>query len=269
MSTFLTESADWALLMMVKHVSPARSLSALIQGLDGRHAGIRTQSLRLIVLLYQTRGRELKNLREVDMLLSKLSKLSADQSPDTRAYCRDLVRQLIYSELLTRNDVERFLPKEYVEKALAQSFGSSGAASRICAPSPLSRRRTLSHRSSLPSSVADSDAGVISPRGVVTAVGSPVTRKEINSNDGEEVSKFKKKIPESKQQTYPELVTLQAVVVGLTSKNWQERIANVTALSKLIIDNHELLDDAGKLKRAADSLLDMFEDGSIKVSSTD
>ena len=52
---------------------------------------------------------------------------------------------------------------------------------------------------------------------------------------------------------------------ALSSKSWQERRDAVSRLSDHIMDNFELLSKANRIEHSIERVLEMFEDGSVKV----
>lgn len=52
---------------------------------------------------------------------------------------------------------------------------------------------------------------------------------------------------------------------GLSNKNWQERRDAVTHLTDHLLEHFDLLTSARKTEQCVERLLEIFEDGSVKV----
>lgn len=53
---------------------------------------------------------------------------------------------------------------------------------------------------------------------------------------------------------------------NLSNKNWQERRDAVTHVTDHLLQHFDILASAGKIEHCIERILDIFEDGSVKVS---
>ena len=108
-------------------------------------------------------------------------------------------------------------------------------------------------------------------------------------NNGATPKASTKKISQNSQDCFPELVDLPNLLLvsttfpdllifaqnifriilnlmqNLTNKNWQERRDALTHLTDHLLQHYDILDSAGKVPHCVERILDIFEDGSVKV----
>lgn len=132
---------------MILHVSPFRSLAALVGGLDHKTASIRAKaSCMIAVLLRQHPADVLSSGKELEALKSRLSKLLQDPSPETRSNCREIVRTLLHVVRVNRADLEGFVKADLVEKALREpSMALKGSDSPLPIEGSNTPSRPTSH----------------------------------------------------------------------------------------------------------------------------
>jgi hypothetical protein len=118
-SAFITDSVVNSLMLMNQCVSFHRSHAALMTGLDNKNAVIRGQCMRLLLHLYQIRGKDaMGGSAEMETILKKLGKTARDTSPEARKYSRGLVKELIESELVPKGKVIDVLGEDLVKSSL-------------------------------------------------------------------------------------------------------------------------------------------------------
>jgi len=74
-----------------------------------------------------------------------------------------------------------------------------------------------------------------------------------------------KKMSQNSQDCFTELVELPALLLNLSNKNWQERRDAVTHLTDHVLQHYDVLDSAGKVTHCVERIIEIFEDGSVKV----
>jgi hypothetical protein len=283
---FISESVDGALGSMIANVNPSRTLLALLGGVDNRTAAIRGQSVRMLLMLYTERHMDLSTSRDNDLILPKLRKILSDTSPESRTFGREIVRLMITRKMVSREAMEDAITADGVDKAMRQGGGAQLLNTRY-----VSQTKSPAHRNSSPSRNA-------SPCG--TPSSTPTPKRNVPSF--EYAAEGEKKLPLTRQNTQelmvsgtsprategiasvrragsdrrmmsthaqeqqPELLALPGIFMGLSSKNWQERRDNLTALCDAMVNNEQLFTAAGKMEKCMEGILDKFEDGSIKVS---
>eukprot|EP00602_Paraphysomonas_sp_CaronLab_P002010 CAMPEP_0185022652 /NCGR_PEP_ID=MMETSP1103-20130426/5358_1 /TAXON_ID=36769 /ORGANISM="Paraphysomonas bandaiensis, Strain Caron Lab Isolate" /LENGTH=1419 /DNA_ID=CAMNT_0027554823 /DNA_START=78 /DNA_END=4334 /DNA_ORIENTATION=+ len=291
-SVFISESIDDSLTAMIDNVSPSRTLTALLSGIDNRSGSIRGQVVRMIVILFQNRTMELNNTKDLEALFSKMPKMLADTSPESRTFGRELVRLLLTSRLTTKKYMEELLSEEIVKKSLRQSgdYITNRFSSLTRSPggnrsgSPVSRynlsnktkknsRRQLNGTGDLSINVRDGSdydsptedlvVSGRSPRAGSNCAGgiASMSRKRGGCN----VESQGRTLTKLQQENYPEIVALPGIINGLSSKNWSERRDSLTTLCDSMLLNYELFAKAGKLQECMESMLERFDDGSVKV----
>jgi hypothetical protein len=123
-SAFITDSVVTSLMLMNQCVSFHRSHAALLNGLDNKNAVIRGQCMRLLLHLYQIRGRDVaaagsgSGSSELEAILKRLGKTARDTSPEARKFSRGLVKELIEAELVPKAKVIEALGEELVKSSL-------------------------------------------------------------------------------------------------------------------------------------------------------
>ena len=117
-SAFITDSVVNALMLMNQSVSFHRSHSALMNGLENKNAVIRGQCMKLLLHLYQIRGKDAVGSPEMDAILKKLGKTARDTSPEARKYSRGLIKELVESELVSKGRMVDVLGEELVKSSL-------------------------------------------------------------------------------------------------------------------------------------------------------
>jgi len=144
-TTFVGASAEYCICQVVEHATPFRVLASLLNCTDNRNPALRARVSGFLQLLVSTRGNELRGSREIDALKSKLTNMLNDNTPDSRAFSRDIVRQLIEQNICSRAELEQRVPADLVTKAL--SMPAHGAMSPIRSkPGDVSPSRGLSSR---------------------------------------------------------------------------------------------------------------------------
>jgi len=53
---------------------------------------------------------------------------------------------------------------------------------------------------------------------------------------------------------------------NLSNKNWQERRDAITHLTDHVLEHYDVFMSAGKIEQCLERILEIFEDGSVKVS---
>lgn len=117
-SAFITDSVVNSLMLMNQFVSFHRSHSALMSGLENKNAVIRGQCMKLLLHLYQIRGKDAVGSSEMEAILKKLGKTARDTSPEARKYSRGLIKELIESELVSKGKMVGVLGEELVKSSL-------------------------------------------------------------------------------------------------------------------------------------------------------
>jgi len=128
-TTFVGATAEFSICQVIEHATPSRVLAGLLNCTDNRNPTLRARVSGFLQLLVCTRGNELRGSRELDTLKSKLTNMLNDNTPDARAFSRDIVRQLIEQNICSRAELEQRVPADLVTKAL--SMPAQGATSPI------------------------------------------------------------------------------------------------------------------------------------------
>lgn len=106
-SIFLSESADRALERMIEHVSTARSLAALLAGLETRSTAQRSKAAYFLYLLSKSnKASEYSLCKEFDAFKVRIVKLLQDSSPESRQSARCMIKELLSQNIFTRQELE-------------------------------------------------------------------------------------------------------------------------------------------------------------------
>lgn len=279
---------DNALGRMISHVTPSRSLLALLGGVDNRTAAIRGQSVRMLLMLFTERHMDLCSPKDNDILLPKLRKILADTSLEARTFGKEIVRLMINRKMVSREVMEDAITVDAVDKVMRQGGNVHLLQSRY-----ISQTKSPAHRNASPSrSASPSVTPSSTPKGVGQTFDFPkeVEKKQslrrqrteelaisgtsprgATNTDGIAMVRragANRHMPVHLQEQQPELLALPGIFLGLSSKNWQERRDNLSALCDSMVDNEPLLTAAGKMEKCMEGILDRFEDGSVKVGGT-
>ena len=278
-SVFISETVDIALSRMITYVSATRTLSALLMGVDNRSAIIRGQCVRMLLLLFTDRYSDLANPRDIDMILGKLRKIHADTSPESRTFGREIIRLLVNKKLVTRQAMEDAITAEGLDKAMRQAgsqlqsryVSTKSPARRIPNPSsaryasPKPSRHVSAPTMDFPVADSDSGSGRRQNDDLVVSGMSP----RANSDGIAMMKTANMSMPKKQQDQFPELLALNDLFISLSGKNWQERRESLTTLTDSMIENERLFTVAGKMEKCMESILEKFEDGSVKVHCCD
>lgn len=118
-------------MQMSQSVSPTCAMNALLLGLDSKTATIRGKVMSLIYNLIQNKSSELIETREFEVLKGKLGKLYIDSSPEARSSCKNIIRYLVNQNIYTTSELESFLSKDAISKALKDSSGITTSVSGL------------------------------------------------------------------------------------------------------------------------------------------
>ena len=128
-TVFVGAAAEASICQVIEHATSVRVLTALLNCMDSRNATLRARVSGFLHLLVSTHGSDLRGSREIEVLKSKLANMLNDNTPDARAFSRDIVRQIIDQNICSRTELEQRIPLDVVAKAL--SMPANGAMSPI------------------------------------------------------------------------------------------------------------------------------------------
>lgn len=289
-SLFLSESAEASLLEMVKSVSVQRSLSALLLCADNRSQYIRGKVSRLLLRLVNTRTSELRGCKDMPSLLGRLGRSVDDQTPEARAGSRSTVKALLRQGLVSRTELERYLPADKVEKCLQTEDSNADcngslSVGRMESNAGLGYGKTLNRRrpklDTADSTKGEQDAAVASQSEALSISSfrpplHPPHQQKAQSTDSPAVAASSSSAGSSKDTLkstrtapigeWPEIQAVPDLVLSLTAgKSWTDRKAALTTATELVCSNWRILQTGGKLDKVLEAILSRVEDGSVKV----
>ena len=126
-SSFLVDSAEWALQQMMDGVTPSRSLAGLLTAVDHKTASVRGKVASLLYLLFCQKLKELRiscaaGGKELDCLKAKICKLVTDQTPEARTASRNIIRYLVKEGIVSKWEWAQHITADQLDKILAQAL---------------------------------------------------------------------------------------------------------------------------------------------------
>lgn len=275
-SVFLNESAEAALLEMVKSVSVQRSLAALLLCADNRSQYIRGKVSKLLLRLVNTRTGELRGCKDMPSLLGRLGRSVDDQTPEARAGSRSTVKALLRQGLVTRSELERFVPADKIEKCLliedsvADSTGSLSVGRLDGNTTCGANNKMLNRRRPKQDIIAD--PGRVEQEALSISNYRPPLHPKVISTDGAvagTVSNSKDSLKGTRTAPISELPEIAAVpdilLAVANGKSWADRKTALTGATDLICKHWRILQMSGMLEKVLEAILSRVEDGSVKV----
>jgi hypothetical protein len=301
-SAFLSESCEASLTALIDNCTPTRTLAAFLMSQENRSPGIRGKAARLLVRLVENRAEELKSIyqrdstaREFDSLFQRIPKLIADNTPEARASGREIVRLLIFSNIISSRDLSAYVPADAIDKAIREASmtnpGSPGPK-RSASPTKSTFGRTKSHgrTGSTGGSMDDSEYDSSGVGGASLSPHPPTRPRPGVSNrpddidlngavsrlgsdgDGGKGSGSPKSRAVGKPSTRklidanPELHGLNDMIQAVVgAKNWMDKRDAISKLADVIVRYTSVLVDIFKLDVAMDMIISGLQDGSTKV----
>ena len=288
---FLSESSDSAITQMIDNITPARTLAALLTGCDHRSTGVRAKSINYVLLLLERRGDELRSVRELEGLKTRVGKFLSDSSPEARAGGRDIVRTVVQRGLLSRVELEQHVSGDLLSKSLKEVGGpptgvrpplpslspkkARSSSEKLCSSDAEEEPATVrsSNKSGLSIAVPAADAAVygdnFEENGIESSTAASTTSAiKTHKSVGGSSSPNRAKAAAAKRSldNTPELQALPHTLETLQqSQQWSERRNALQHLTDMVINHSSVLRHAGKLDGVMDRILERLEDGSVKV----
>ena len=169
-TTFVASTAESTICKIIENSSANRCLNALLNCTDSRNPTLRGRVAGFLHLLVSMRSSELKNTREIDILKGKLKNMLHDNTPDARAFTRDIVRELINKGTVSKAELEQKCTPELVAKALSMPTHSGNMSpmrssgrmtparqSKLMSPGGNSAQNRTPKRNGIPPSAQESD----------------------------------------------------------------------------------------------------------------
>lgn len=285
-SGFVSESCEAALMSMIEHATPNKVLAAFLFNSDSKSAQTRGKVALFLCRLIECRGHDFKNLRDLDSLFQRLSKLLGDNTPEARAAGREIVKIVIQNRIISNKDLSAYISMDSIEKALKEptnatlhgtgGLHSAGRSIRSASPAkaaftPKGNMRRLSNNVGAGVGTG-TDTDMISESHAFSPHPPVETRNAVDGGGPTTSCKPSKQSPKNKQSTgkimdrNPELLGLEELFQAIsTTKQWMQRIEKLSELANLIAKYADALADIFKLDIAMDHLYTALQDGSIKV----
>jgi len=286
-SAFVSDSCESSLTALIDGCTPTRTLSAFLLSQENRSAGIRGKAARLLVRLVENRAEELKTIyrrdstsKEFESLFQRIPKLISDHTPEARSSGREIIRVLIFSNLISNRDLEVYVPADVIDKALRESsLAATGNPKRSISPTKttnVARRQSRMGSSGGSLNEAEYDNGTvlsphppIRPRPCVDGIDTTSASVSRYSSGGNGSPKNKGTKPQSTRKLIdanPELLALNDMIQDVIgAKNWMDKRDAITKLADVIIKYTVVLTDIFKLDIAMDMIFSGLQDGSTKV----
>ena len=120
----MSEAADDTLRIILRTASFSRCINAMMSLSSHRNPAIRGKAANYILILISLHSSNLRGSKEITALLPKLSKMLSDHTPEARYSTRHIIRSLLSSRLVSREEMEQYMSAEDIAKAFDKSLDS-------------------------------------------------------------------------------------------------------------------------------------------------